>query len=184
MSLFVAIRPSAAAVDHLDRSLAGLRSQAELRWLPIENVHLTLAFLGLVPDEHRPDLEKRLTRAAARHRPMTLGLAGAGSFGSRVLFAKVGGEVEALGHLAASVAAAARRAKVPVDERPYRPHLTLARSRDETSLRPFAEELDEYAGPVWTAVEVLLMESRSAGVPGRAPAYVVRGRYGLAGGLA
>jgi 2'-5' RNA ligase len=182
MSLFVAIRPGAAALEHLERAVDPLRAEPGLRWAAPESVHITVAFLGGVPGERRPDLETRLARAAARHRVMTLALAGAGHFGTRVLFAKVEGDVDALRRLAASVVAAARRAKLPVDERPYRPHLTLARSRGQTSLRPLAEQLDDYVGPPWTVHEVLLMESRPAGVAGRPPAYTVVSRHRLAGG--
>jgi 2'-5' RNA ligase len=183
MSLFVAIRPAAAALEHLERAVDPLRAEPGLRWAAPESVHVTVAFLGRVPDERLPELETRLARAAARHRVLTLAVAGAGHFGTRVLFAKVDGDVDALRRLAASVVAAARRANVPVDERPYRPHLTLARSRGQSSLRPLAEELDSYSGPAWTVDEVLLMESRPTGVTGRPPAYAVLSRHPLAGGL-
>jgi 2'-5' RNA ligase len=182
MSLFVAIRPSAAAVEHLDRAVAPLRSESGLRWTAPGSVHVTVAFLGAVPDENRPDLEVRLARAAARRPPMTLALAGSGHFGNRVLFAKLTGDLEALGHLAGSIAAAARRAKVPVDDRPYRAHVTLARAAGSGSLRSLAERLGGYAGPAWTVEEVLLMESRPASGPGRPSAYTVVSRHPLAGG--
>ena len=148
--------------------------------MPPQNWHLTLAFLGSVPDGRRADLEARLARAAARHQPLSLRLSGSGQFGTRVLYVGVAGDVLALGRLAASVAAAARRAKVPVDDRPYRPHLTLARLRAGTSLADLAAALASYEGPVWTADAIDLMES-SPGGPGLPPSYVSRARWRLAG---
>jgi RNA 2',3'-cyclic 3'-phosphodiesterase len=182
MSLFVAVRPSEDAVRHLDAAVAPLRSAPRdgLRWTAPESWHLTVCFLGSVAEDRRPDLEARLVRAASRHRPLSLQLAGGGHFGSRVLFAKVLGDVTEASRLAASVTAAARRAHVPVDERPYRPHLTLARSRGTTPLRPLAERLHSYAGPPWVVEGILLMESRPTGVAGRAPAYSVVDRFMLA----
>ena len=49
-------------------------------------------------------------------------------------------------HSPRSVGAAARRCGIPVDDRPYRPHLTLARGRPGTDLRPAVEALRGFAG--------------------------------------
>jgi RNA 2',3'-cyclic 3'-phosphodiesterase len=184
MSLFVAIRPPDVAVADLTRAVEPLRAAdgpvpEGLRWAEPSSLHVTVVFLGAVPDERRAGLETRLARAAARHPAMTLAVAGGGCFGTHVLFAKLSGDVEALGRLAASVAAGARRAGVPVDDRPYRAHLTLARSRGRTSLRPLAEGLRGHVGPTWPATEVLLMESRPAGVAGRPAAYATVSRFPL-----
>lgn len=185
MSLFVAIRlPDAVAADlavaHSALAPELAAALPDLRWVPPQNWHLTLAFLGSVPEVRRADLETRLARAAARNRPLSLRLSGSGHFGSRVLYVGVAGEVLAMRPLAASVAAAARRAKVPVDERPYRPHLTLARLRGNTSLGELAAALASYDGPVWTADAIDLMESSPAG-PGLPPSYVSRARFRLDG---
>jgi 2'-5' RNA ligase len=186
MSLFVALRlPADIASDlaavhsALDPELTA--AHPDLRWVPPQNWHLTLAFLGSVPEVRRADLETRLARAASRHRPLSLRLSGSGHFGSRVLYVGVAGDVLSLSRLAASVAAAARRAKVPVDERSYRPHLTLARVRGTTSLADLAATLASYDGPVWTAVAIDLMESSPAGGPGLPPSYASRARFALAG---
>src|SRR4029453_13035406 len=127
MRLFVALWPPAEAIDELSGGGAGVRSLApDLRWAPLRQWHLTLTFLGEVADERRPELARRLARAASRYPPLSLRFAEAGRFGHRVLFTKVSGDREALRHLAASTTAASRRAGLAVADRPYRPHLTLA----------------------------------------------------------
>jgi RNA 2',3'-cyclic 3'-phosphodiesterase len=183
MSVFVAVSPPEEAVRDLAVALDTVRPAAgdDLRWTAPETWHLTLAFLGQLPEDARAALGPRLVRAAGRHGPLELALVGAGYFGSHVLFARVGGDLTALRRLAASVAAAARRVGATVDDRAYRPHLTVARSRGRASLRPLAQPLAEYAGPTWTVEEFRLMESRSAGVAGRPPAYHVLGRFTLGG---
>lgn len=173
MNLFVAVRPSPAAVRDLERAVATVRTGAsdELRWTSADGWHLTLAFLGRVDESHRADLLPRLERAAHRHAPLTLSLEGAGHFGSHVLFSQVAGDLAPLRALAGSVAAAARRAGIAVDERPYRPHVTLARSRGHTSLRLLAGLLAGHSGPAWPVPEFVLMESTPSGVAGRPPTY-------------
>ena len=166
MRLFVALVPPPEAVADLEAALAAVRSrQFGLRWIPPERWHLTLAFLGEVEERRLPDLTDRLLRAAARHPPLALRFAGGGRFGRQVLWAGVGGDVAVLGRLADSVTAAARRARLDVDDRPYRPHLTLARTRTPVDLRPLVPALAGYEGPEWTARRVELVRSRLGPAP-------------------
>lgn len=138
-----------------------------LRWTRPEHYHLTLAFLGEVDDLGRADVAERLARAAARNRPLELGLGGGGRFGDRVLWTRVRGETDGLRRLADSVRAAARRARLPVEDRPYRPHLTLARSTGGPSgLRSAVSRLDGFAGRPWTVDALHLVRSHLGAGPG------------------
>jgi RNA 2',3'-cyclic 3'-phosphodiesterase len=166
--LFVAVWPPPDAVAELRAAVQDLQQEhPALRWTAPEQWHLTLAFLGETPDERRDDLEQRLARAATRSSPMTLWFAGGGRFGDRVLYTRVDGDREPLARLAQSVAAGARRSGLAVDERPYRPHLTLARSRGGQDLRPVAAQLASFIGSPWTATRLDLVESRLGAGPAR-----------------
>jgi 2'-5' RNA ligase len=172
MRLFVAVTPPPEALDELSSATAAMRSaRPELRWTRPDQWHLTLAFLGEVDDQARADLSVRLGRAAAGHPPMRLALHGVGRFGNRVLWTSVAGDVVALRRLAASVRAAARRARVAVEDRPYRPHVTLARGREGTDLRPVVDALAGFAGHTWTAGELHLVRSRLGAGPERTSRY-------------
>ncbi|GAA5139043.1 RNA 2',3'-cyclic phosphodiesterase [Pseudonocardia adelaidensis] len=182
MRLFVAVTPPPQALDELRSDTAAQRSaRPELRWARPDQWHLTLAFLGDVGDAARADLSTRLGRTAARHPPMRLALHGAGRFGDRVLWTRVTGDVVALRGLAASVRAAARRAGVDVEDRPYRPHLTLARARDGADLRPVVEALAGFAGRTWTAGELHLVRSHLGAGPGRTARYEPLASWPLTG---
>nr|BFE84021.1 hypothetical protein GCM10020093_066220 [Planobispora longispora] len=81
MRLFVGLLPPRPVCDELARALGPHRAAwPRLRWIDRENWHLTLAFLGEVPEEVLPGLEVRLGRAASRYAPMTLAFTGAGAF--------------------------------------------------------------------------------------------------------
>ncbi len=182
MRLFVALWPPPDAVSEVLAAVEELRGEApHLRWTRPEQWHLTLAFLGEVPDERRPELDERLARAASRHPPLTLRFSGGGRFGSRLLFTRVDGDREPLTRLAASVTAAARRSRIPVDDRPYRPHLTLARSRGSEDLRPVAARLEPFTGVPWTAGRLDLVESRLGKGPGGTADYAPVSSWPLAG---
>jgi 2'-5' RNA ligase len=92
-------------------------------------------------------------------------VAGGGRFGRRrftILWAALTGDLEALSALADRVRRELRRARVPFDYKPFKPHLTLARPGDrlaEERLRSDLAALDTYVGPEWTVDAVHLYSS-------------------------
>jgi len=182
MRLFVGLALPPAVLDDLDATCAPFRPlRDDLRWTSREAWHITLAFLGEVTDLSLTRLLPRLERAAWRHSPLSLGLAGAGAFPSaaraNVLWIGLAGDRRALADLAASVGAGARRAGAPPPDsgRKYRPHLTLARCRAPADVRPIVASLEAYQGPPWTTEEIYLIRSR----PGGQPRYETLGSWKL-----
>ncbi|MDI5969609.1 RNA 2',3'-cyclic phosphodiesterase [Streptomyces sp. SL13] len=192
MRLFVAVTPPAAVLGELARAIGPLTTGARagrLRWTEASGRHVTLAFLGATdPGVTLPALTERLARTARRHPPMTLRLASAGRFGATVLWAAVTGETAALSRLAASVTEGARHAGIALEDRPFRPHLTLARARPDATpddLRSLAAELAPVTSAPWTADRLQLIRSHarsSSRRPGGAgPRYETVGQWELTG---
>ncbi|MEU5898001.1 MULTISPECIES: RNA 2',3'-cyclic phosphodiesterase [Streptomyces] len=188
MRLFAAVLPPDAATAELAtaaRALKELPGADGLRWTARDSWHFTLAFMAEVDDATVPDLTARLQRAAHRTPPFSLALHGGGHFGGRALWAGATGDVAALRLLAARADAAARKAGVTMEEhRHYRPHLTLARTRGEGDLGPYADALGSFEGTAWTVRELTLVRSNlpRSGVAGERPRYEVVGRWVLGGG--
>jgi 2'-5' RNA ligase len=184
MRLFVAVVPPRPVLLELRAALSTLpHVDGNLRWTHPESWHITLAFLGEVPKETLPELTERLSRAASRATPMELSVAGGGQFESHTLWAGLQGDRDRLGRLSETVAAAARRCRVKVDERPFRPHVTLARVRGDelTDLRPYVERMRAFRTPRWLVKEMELFESVPPTTAGRPPIYLSRGRWPLTG---
>ncbi|GAA2386160.1 RNA 2',3'-cyclic phosphodiesterase [Streptomyces glaucosporus] len=189
MRLFTAVLPPPAALAELEAAvdrLRGLPDADRLRWTGTGGRHLTLAFLGEVDEALLPGLGERLARAAHRHPAFGLRLAGGGRFGDRVLWIGVEGDRTTLRRLADSVTAAVRRAGVPTEDRPYKPHLTLARAArtaHRVDLRPYAAALEGFSGTDWRVDEVALVHSRlpSSGAPGEQPRYETLEAWPLGG---
>ncbi|SNS75994.1 2'-5' RNA ligase [Geodermatophilus pulveris] len=157
--------PPAGVVEHLDRALAPLRAEPGApRWTPAARWHLTLLFLGAVPAHRVAGLLAATGPAVAGTGPAALRLAGAGRFGSRrrpqVFWVGVAGDDAAVSALAGRLAGAARGLGLPVEDRPFRAHLTVGRWRPG---RPADGDLPArlagYRGPDWPVTEVQLVES-------------------------
>lgn len=177
MRLFAAVLPPAGAVRELATEadlLLRTPGADALRWTGRPGWHFTLAFYGEVPDATATGLTERLTRAAHRTAPFALSLRGGGHFGGRALWAGAAGDLGSLRMLAARAEAAGRKAGVAMEEhRHYRPHLTLARSRDGADFTPYVTALDGFTGSAWTVSELCLVRSNlpASGIPGERPRY-------------
>lgn len=180
--LFVALVPPLAVIGDLERAVAPVRDRdMGLRWSKASMWHLTCAFFGEVAEERTPQLAERLARVAARHDALDLRFHGAGAFSrparANVLYIGVETAAPPIAALAASCAAVGRRVGLEVDDRPYRPHLTVARAkgRELLDLRSVVDELASYEGPRWTASEIVLVHSHL----GAEPTYETVGSWSL-----
>jgi 2'-5' RNA ligase len=133
-----------------------------LRWTRPDQRHVTLQFLGAVPAVE--GLAESVTDSVRGIAPFTVALAGAGAFPlarrATVLWLGVSTGAEELGALAAAIAAGTAPHGFVTDDRPFRPHLTLARSARARDLRKVVEHLRTGpAGPPWTVERVVLFDS-------------------------
>jgi 2'-5' RNA ligase len=170
MRLFVALSPPEAALTPLAAAVAALRADwPALRWASQDRWHVTLAFLGEVDESKLAGLSTRLERAARRHQGSDLLIGRGGAFPSparaRVLISHIetqDGDLTGLIALARSVSAAARRAGAPPPDegRKYRPHLTLARTREPADLTALVRALSGPYGPRWRAGDIHLVHSQ------------------------
>ncbi|WP_261569027.1 RNA 2',3'-cyclic phosphodiesterase [Frankia gtarii] len=182
--------PPAAVTDALCTAVHRARAAAaDLRWSAPDRWHVTLAFLGPVPDERRADLDTRLARVARRHGPIAVEAVGGGHFGDRVLWTAVRPGSAASGGALAGLAAGVRRAAeragaaAGADDRPLRAHLTLARAPDRSgrALGPLVEMLRADVEPLpWTIDRLALMSSVD-GAPGTPPIYREQASWPLTG---
>jgi 2'-5' RNA ligase len=152
---FLAVELSDAARAAVLEAVEALRRVAHgpIRWVPAENLHLTLKFLGHLPEETLSRLLRALLPRLAKIEPFRFELSGVGAFPSaraaRVLWVGVAEGGSELARLARSVEGAAARAGVARERRPFQGHLTIARLRE-----PGRVPIERVAGPDRVAVEV------------------------------
>jgi 2'-5' RNA ligase len=169
--LFVALDPPEALRRRIAASVGALRRSAghaadEVRWTSVETLHLTLQFLGAVPEERIPEIDAAVRAAAAASRPLNLELRGAGGFPNarrpRVLWIGIAGDVAPLGALAEDLGRRLTPLGFQPEARPFSPHLTVGRARDgrgAPGLGGALAEASQGEGIGWRAAELVLFES-------------------------
>jgi len=115
-------------VDHLRKYIGN-----SVRWVPVQNIHLTLKFLGDVSPANVDVLTQMLRAEADACLSFEFSVSGLGSFPNfkraRVLWVGIQApaELEALQH---GIESATTRLGYESDPRPFSPHLTIGRVRD------------------------------------------------------
>jgi RNA 2',3'-cyclic 3'-phosphodiesterase len=189
---FVAVPVAPTVRAGLEPVVGRVRARAdELSWTRAEGWHLTLAFLGRVEDDRLGEVVAAVQAgveevgeggrvggvggvgevAAPR-----LALRAPGRFGPRVLWVGVAEDPDGwLRSLGARIQVAIAAAGLPVERRPVRPHLTLARGgrgrpvrdRHLDALREALAEAPEVAGSSWEVDEVQVWRTELTRGPAR-----------------
>lgn len=177
--IFVAAPVSTEVREAIGAIVAAVRATAdpgerEVRWVRLDALHVTLRFIGPTLDHRVTDALAAVTAVAASARPFEAGLAGAGAFPDpyrpRALWLGIGPGAVEMTDLTAGLDRELASRGWPTDGRPFRPHLTLARSdgigtgpRTAARLMTEAAELDAR----WTVDRIVLFESVTGGGPAR-----------------
>ena len=174
MRLFLAINFESELRHAIYEAAQPLREAAPaLAWVPESRLHLTLKFLGEVPEERARLVTDTARRVAADHREIAIELGGAGAFPNfrrpRVVWMGVSPEpkMELLHH---DIESACADLGFEIEGRPFRPHLTLARVRarvgDVDRLRALARaarRIDFLEETVITSVDLMQSERSATG---------------------
>lgn len=151
---FVAVSLPAGVRDRLEQYGRELKSLGlDASYPKAESFHLTLKFLGNIPEQKVDEIGAALESAVAGLTPFSLEVRGLGAFpnpsGARVVW--IGFEQsEPLSMLQERVEQALEDLEFPREDRPFRPHLTLARLKSKDNLQALHAFLRE-AGPSATA---------------------------------
>jgi 2'-5' RNA ligase len=143
MRLFVALHlteATRAVVARVGREWQRYDTAGDVRWVDDSRIHLTLAFLGEVPEEQLEPIIEALDRGLASTRAPRLATGETGAFPNRrhprVLWIGLREEGDRLGPLQQAVVEALRPFGFEPEKRAYKPHLTLGRVREEERGRP------------------------------------------------
>jgi 2'-5' RNA ligase len=146
MRLFTGIEIHSDALPAVTNLIERLRPLADLRWTPPEKLHLTTTFIGEWPEERLQELKSALAGMGASG-PVVIALKGLGVLPNprfpRTLYAGVE-HSEPLTALARKTSETVSILGVSVEDRIYRPHVTLARVRGRPKLEKLQPELGSF----------------------------------------
>ena len=181
---FVAV---ALPLEVQERVLAAARALAgelpEVRWTrKVENLHVTVQFLGTVAEARIETLAGALAEELAARSPFAMELRGLGAFpDERHATSLWVGVVDPDGRLegvASSVRRATGRMGLVPERRAFRPHVTVGRCKRGVDVRPAIEPWRARSFGVVSVGEVHLYESR---LGREGSTYLLRGRAPLLG---
>lgn len=130
---FIAVEMSPRVIARAGDLIDKLRvADAEITWVRPQQMHLTLKFLGDIPDTESPDVCRVVSQAAANFEPFEIICRGAGAFPSnqnpRTLWIGVEDGGEELKRLQAAIDDALKsKLGFAKEHRGFHPHLTIGR---------------------------------------------------------
>lgn len=160
----------------IDEGLRDIRKLASecglnLRWVEKDALHLTLAFVASVDPLGLEDIGSAIETLSADTQLFDLALGGGGAFpGLRepsILWLGVTKGSGPLISLAEAVQVAMASVGYPQSPRPYRPHLTIARSRRIQDVGAIVAAASAISAPPFRVPEVVLYRSHLGTGPAR-----------------
>jgi 2'-5' RNA ligase len=163
MRVFIAIDVPAEIRQRLAAIQDKLRpASSAARWVSTDSIHITLKFMGEIPEERREDIDSALTGLSWL--PMSIAVRGIGFFpgvrSPRILWAGV--ECPTMEGLANEVDTRLVQAGFDSEKRAFRAHLTLARTKErrlENALVKTAEPFEETEFGTFVADRCYLYQS-------------------------
>lgn len=176
---FIAVELDAA----LQRVVADLQermraSGARLRWVKPQNVHFTLRFLGEVPAAQLARAVVAVRETARAAAPFVVTIAGLGAFPNfdrpQVIWLGTREGAEALERLAGTLETSLARQGFAPESRPFRPHLTLGRARDDRKWGDLVRALQRFRDQEIGRQEVRAVTVMESRLTSEGPVYTPR----------
>jgi 2'-5' RNA ligase len=117
----------------------------KIRWVKDQGMHLTLKFIGEIPENKASDIRSVLMGLSQKHEPFPLKLVGTGMFpprsrNPRILWVGVE-ENHELMSVQKEVESLLEKLSIPRERRRYSPHLTLGRVKSSQNIQPVLDEM-------------------------------------------
>jgi len=167
MRLFVALSISSEVRENLASVLKEFQSaDPRPRWITPANLHVTLKFIGHITADRQLEIESALARMRAPYR-FAVHFRGIGFFPNdrrpTVIWAGIAAPPD-LTLLADQIDATLSQCAVPSNARPFQPHLTLARLKEEMpinpALRALTHQYKDHSFGTLSVNQFALIESR------------------------
>lgn len=148
MRVFVAVPLTNEIKDEVAKAAAALRESMGdgVKWVDPKNYHLTMAFIGSIPESRIGDVE-RVIGGVSFPQKFNVKFCGVGVFPNlskaRVLWVGISEGNDALSKISAAISEKLKESKFDVDDKPFKPHMTIARFKTPAKIdRNILEEIE------------------------------------------
>ena len=121
-----------------------------IRWVPPQNIHLTLKFLGDIKESDVEKVGQAMFESAGRFAPLPMTAKGIGAFPGfkrpRVIWIGVSGQINDLIALQRTLDDNLNAIGFPKENRPFKGHLTLGRVKDRIDPKELLKALQAFSG--------------------------------------
>jgi len=137
----------------------------KVRWVKPDSMHLTLKFLGEVPEGDIEKIGNQVQQAIESVEPFALQIVGSGCFPNskrpRVLWLGISGRADVLKKLAERIEANLVKLGFRRERREFTPHLTLGRVKSISGIAPLIEKMGllDFDSEPFEVREILVMKS-------------------------
>ncbi len=149
MRTFIAVDLDDKLKKHFVHFIKNLDTgDGSVKWITMQGMHITLKFLGEIPESQKSDVESVLDKVTDKHSPFLLSCRGVGTFphksrNPRVLW--IGFDKnETLEALHADIAEKLTGLGFPKEHRLFFPHLTLGRVKKRDHIHTILSRLQPY----------------------------------------
>ncbi|MBN1849450.1 MAG: RNA 2',3'-cyclic phosphodiesterase [Deltaproteobacteria bacterium] len=110
------------------------QSDLNVRWVNVENIHLTIVFMGNIHEKEIPFMSQTIEKVCLRYAPFHVFLKGLGAFPNtrrpRVIWAGLDGDTSKMPFFQKALQKHLRPVGIKEEKRPFKPHLTLGRFKN------------------------------------------------------
>jgi 2'-5' RNA ligase len=166
MRCFIAIDLSGAVKEGIREVIERLSpTSGSVRWVPVGNLHLTVKFLGEVPEDRVAGIRTVVNDVCLRHEPFEITVRGTGAFPTmrrpNVLWVGID-RSDALERLYADADLSLSDLGIAREARTFSPHLTVGRVKDSRDIEWTVKEFCTFRDTLFGTIEVrelLVMQS-------------------------
>ncbi len=146
---FLAIELPRPLLMKIEEVLGDLRSsQADVRWVNPENIHLTLKFFGNIDESKIEPIVQSIDRLVQETPTILLRVKGMGAFPNlrnpRVIWLGLSEGKESLNSFQKKLEIEFKKIGFPPEDRPFHPHLTLGRVKSSRGKEDLARRMERY----------------------------------------
>lgn len=183
MRAFIAVPLSGEIKKEIDKFYQGIGFVKGVKEVPIQNLHITLDFLGDISEREAERFSERLEKVASKAMPFEIMIQGCGAFPKKsdpkILWLGMAGSKRLV-----SLASQVKNAVDSMDTKKFSPHLTVGRVKyDNEGQKEYFDRFFQKGDRSFGRLSVDRFQLMKSDLSGKTPVYTLWKEFKLTGGI-